>query len=60
MFNVINISIQHNVAGHKIALEMWTDLKERYAIVNGPHIHQLKTEYHTLQQEGMSIVSYQI
>lgn len=58
MFNSIDISIQPSVAGHKIALEMWTDLKERYFVVNGPHIHQLKTEYTTLRQKGMTVVTY--
>ena len=58
MFNSIDISIQPSVAGHKIAFEMWNDLKERYAVINGPRIHQLKTEYHTLRQKGMTVVSY--
>lgn len=50
MFNSIDISIQPSIAGHKNAREMWTDLKERYSVVTGPRIYQLKAEYQTIQK----------
>ena len=37
---------------------MWNDVQERYAVMNGPQIHQLKTNYHTLRQKGMNVVTY--
>ncbi|KAL2899670.1 Dihydroorotase [Bienertia sinuspersici] len=37
---------------------MWKDIKERYATQNGPRINQLKSEYQTLRQKGMSVVTY--
>ena len=37
---------------------MWNDLKERNTVMNGPRIHQLKTNYHTLHQKGMNVVTY--
>lgn len=58
IFNSVNFTIQPSIVSHKIASEMWIDLKERYSIVNGPRINQLKSEYHLLRQKGMSMVAY--
>uniref|UniRef100_A0A803LHS0 Retroviral polymerase SH3-like domain-containing protein n=1 Tax=Chenopodium quinoa TaxID=63459 RepID=A0A803LHS0_CHEQI len=58
LFNSVDESIQPSVAGHKIAKEMWLDLKERYSINNGPRRNQLKSQYHLLRQNCMSVVSY--
>ena len=58
IFNSVAISIQPSIVSHKIATELWNDLKERYTIVNGPRINQLKFEYHLFPQHEQLIVNY--
>ncbi|XP_056691695.1 uncharacterized protein [Spinacia oleracea] len=58
IFNSLHESLQSSVVSHRIATEFWADLKERYATTNGPKIHQLKNEYHTLRQKGATIVTF--
>lgn len=58
MFNSLDVSIQSSVVNHRIAIDFWRDLEERYATINGPKIHQLNHEYHTLRQEGVNIVTF--
>lgn len=59
LFNSVDESIQPSIVGHKIAKELWLDLKERYSIFNnGPRLNQLKSEYQLLRQREMSVVSY--
>lgn len=58
LFNSIDITIQPSIVSHKIAKEMWDDLKERYSISNGPRLNQLKSLYHSLRQKGMAVVAY--
>ncbi|KAK6151537.1 hypothetical protein DH2020_014172 [Rehmannia glutinosa] len=55
--NSVDESIQPSVDGHKIAKDMWLDLKERYSITNGPRLNQLKSEYHLLRQNDINVVT---
>lgn len=41
IFNCVDISIQPSIVSHKIAVDLWIDLQERYSIVNSPRINQL-------------------
>lgn len=45
IFNSVDESIQPSVVSHKIAKDMWSDLKDRYCVSNGPRVNQLKSEY---------------
>ena len=36
----------------------WEDIKERFSVVNGPRIQQLKAELADCKQQGMSMVAY--
>ena len=42
----------------EIAKDLWDDIKDRFSIGNGPHIHQLKTKLVECKQQGMTIVNY--
>lgn len=37
---------------------MWKDLHDRYTVSNGRRINQLKSEYHSLRQKDLNVVSY--
>ncbi|KAM3219442.1 hypothetical protein P3L10_023973 [Capsicum annuum] len=58
LFNSIDDTIKPSVAAYKVARQMWNDLKERYSVVNGPRINQLKSELASLKQQGTSVLSY--
>lgn len=58
LLNSIDASIQPSVIGHQVAREMGFHLKEQFSISNNPRRHQLKSQYHHLCQQGMSVVSY--
>ncbi|XP_056690914.1 uncharacterized protein [Spinacia oleracea] len=58
IFNSVDESIQPSIVSHKIAKDMWQDIKERFCVSNGPRLNQLKSEYHSLRQKGLSVVSY--
>jgi hypothetical protein len=40
------------------AKELWDDIKERFDVVNGPRVQQLKSELAQCKQGGLSMVSY--
>ena len=40
------------------AKELWTYIKERFSIVNGPSIQQLKYDLARYKQDGMVVVAY--
>ncbi|KAK2972757.1 hypothetical protein RJ640_019405 [Escallonia rubra] len=42
----------------EVAQDLWTDIKERFSVVNGPRIQQLKTELADCKQKGLTIVNY--
>lgn len=40
------------------AQDLWKDIKDRFSVVNGPRIQQLKCEIADIKQKGMSVLSY--
>ncbi|RAL47197.1 hypothetical protein DM860_017012 [Cuscuta australis] len=56
--NSVDEHIQPSIISHKIAHELWLDLKTRYGGSNGPRIHQLKSEFQSLRQKGQTVVVY--
>lgn len=41
-----------------LAQDIWIDLKERFAQVNGPRLYQIECEIHNLVQDTMSVATY--
>ena len=58
IFNSADEMIQPSLVAHKIAHELWTDIKARYGGMNAPKSWQLKSDLQTLRQKGQSVVSY--
>nr|XP_019066441.1 uncharacterized protein LOC109118840 [Solanum lycopersicum] len=58
IFNSADETIQPSLVAHKIAHELWTDIKARYRGTNAPKSWQLKSDLQTLRQKGQSVVSY--
>ncbi|VFQ79417.1 unnamed protein product [Cuscuta campestris] len=56
--NNVDEHIQPSIISHKVAHELWLDLKTRYGGSNGPRIHQLKSELQSLRQKGQTVVVY--
>ncbi|KAJ1432387.1 Retrotransposon gag domain [Sesbania bispinosa] len=58
---------KEDVAGEVVArktispydiIDLWTNIKERFSIANGPRIQQLKAELAECKQKGMTIAAY--
>ncbi|VFR00236.1 unnamed protein product [Cuscuta campestris] len=56
--NSVDEHIQPSIISHKVAHELWLDLKTRYGGSNGPRVHQLKSELQSLRQKGQTVVIY--
>ncbi|VFQ82128.1 unnamed protein product [Cuscuta campestris] len=56
--NSVDEHIQPSIISHKVAHELWLDLKTRYGGSNGPRVHPLKSEFQSLRQKGQTVVGY--
>nr|KYP57417.1 hypothetical protein KK1_003679 [Cajanus cajan] len=51
ILNTIKPTLHSTISYMETPKELWKDIKERFSIVNGPRIEQLKTEIQTQQQK---------
>ena len=59
LMNTINPEVKSMLSNYDNAKRLWDDLHERFCIVNGPRIHQLKSQINKCEQtKTMSIASY--
>jgi hypothetical protein len=56
--NTIEPSLRSTMSHMEVAMDLWEDIKERFAVVNGPRIQQLKAELVECKQKGLAIVTY--
>ncbi|XP_072078069.1 uncharacterized protein [Arachis hypogaea] len=58
ILNTIEPSLQTTVAYAENAKTLWEDIKERFSVVNGPRIQQLKADLTRCKQEGAFMAAY--
>jgi hypothetical protein len=58
IMNTIEPSLRSTMSHMEVAMDLWKDIKERFSIVNGPRIQQLKAELVECKQKGLTIVTY--
>lgn len=59
IMNTIEPEVKRSLSKYKDAKRLWETLKERFAVVNGPKIHQLKLSIAQCEQtKTMSVASY--
>ena len=56
--NTIEPSLRSTISHMEVAQDLWEDIKERFSIMNGPRIQQLKAELVECKQRGLTIVAY--
>ncbi|CAH9115055.1 unnamed protein product [Cuscuta europaea] len=61
LLNIITPEVKGILSHYENAQQLWSDLKERFAIVDGPKIHQVKTDLaKCVQTKGMTIGAYYV
>jgi hypothetical protein len=58
ILNTVEPSLRTTMSYFETAKELWDDIKERFDVVNGPRVQQLKSELAQCKQGGLSMVSY--
>ncbi|KAJ1416321.1 Zinc finger, CCHC-type [Sesbania bispinosa] len=58
ILNTIEPTLRSTVTYAENAKELWEDIRDRFSVVNGPRIQQLKAELADCKQQGMTMVSY--
>lgn len=58
ILNTIEPSLRSTISYMENAQDLWEDIKERFSVVNGPRIQQLKSDLAECKQGGMSMVAY--
>ena len=58
IMNTIEPSLQSTMSHMEVAKDLWANIKERFSIVNGPRIQQLKAELVECKQRRLTIVTY--
>ncbi|XP_017415208.2 uncharacterized protein LOC108326303 isoform X5 [Vigna angularis] len=58
ILNTIEPNLRSTIAYMENAKDLWDDIKERFSIVNGPRIQQLKSKLAECKQQGMTMVAY--
>ncbi|XP_072063916.1 uncharacterized protein [Arachis hypogaea] len=58
ILNTIEPSLRATVAYAENPKTLWEDIKERFSVVNGPRIQQLKADLTRCKQEGASMAAY--
>ncbi|XP_074278343.1 uncharacterized protein LOC141601935 [Silene latifolia] len=56
--NVIDEKLHPSIAFNATVVEIWKELKERYATGNAPRVHQLKSDLAECKQGNRSVVDY--
>lgn len=54
ILNTIKPSLRSTVSYMENAQDLWKDIKERFSVINGPRIQQLKSDLAECKQRGMS------
>jgi len=58
ILNTIEPSLRSTIAYVETAHNLWEDIKERFSVVNGPRIQQLRSDLSRCKQEGMMVATY--
>lgn len=58
ILNTIETSLRSTISYMENEKELWDDVNERFSVVNGPRIQQLKSELAECKQGGMTMVNY--
>ncbi|KAJ1400195.1 Zinc finger, CCHC-type [Sesbania bispinosa] len=58
ILNTIEPNLRSTITYVENAKDLWEDIKERFAVVNGPRIQQLKAELADCKQQGSTMVAY--
>nr|KYP55619.1 hypothetical protein KK1_001841 [Cajanus cajan] len=58
ILNTIEPTLRSTISYMETSKELWEDIKERFSIVNGPRIQQLKIELVECKQGRMTMVNY--
>ena len=58
IWNTVESSLRTTMSYFETAKELWDNIKERFSVVNGPHIQQLRSELAQCKQGGLSMVAY--
>ncbi|PNX87496.1 hypothetical protein L195_g043585 [Trifolium pratense] len=58
ILNTIEPSLRSTITYFENAKELWEDIKDRFSVVNGPRIQQLKSDLAECKQGGMTMVAY--
>ena len=58
ILNTIEPFLRTTMSYLETAKELWDDIKERFSVVNGPRIQQLKSDLAQCKQGGLSMVAY--
>ncbi|KAK3020784.1 hypothetical protein RJ639_045856 [Escallonia herrerae] len=56
--NTIEPTLRSTISHVEVAQDLWTDINERFLVINGPRIQQLKTKLANCKQKGLTIVNY--
>ena len=56
--NTIEPTLRSTISHVEIAQDLWTDIKDRFSITNGPRIQQLKSTLADCKKKGMTIMDY--
>ena len=56
--NSIEPSLCSTISHVEVATDLWNDIRDRFSVVNGPRIQQIKSEIMECKQRGISIVNY--
>ena len=56
--NTIEPSLRSTISHVEVAKDLWNDIKERFSIINGPRIQQLKSDLTECRQKGITIADY--
>jgi len=56
--NTIEPKLHSTMSHMKVAKDLWTNVKERFSVSDGPCIQQLKEDLIECKQKGMTIVAY--
>jgi hypothetical protein len=58
ILNTVEPSLCSTISYQENAKDLWEDIKERFSVVNGPRIQQIKAELAECRQTKMTMVAY--
>ncbi|GAU43467.1 hypothetical protein TSUD_141050 [Trifolium subterraneum] len=58
ILNTVEPSLRSTISYQENAKDLWEDIKERFSVVNGPRIQQIKAELAECRQTKMTMVAY--